>query len=153
VKAIVQDRYGAPTEVLQLREIDRPASSTGRVLLRVRAASVNSPGRRHVKAQPFLLRMGGGWARPKHPARGVDVAGVVDVIGSNVRRRFSGGRLDVFIAKRKDEDLAVLQGWAEAGRLVPVVDRVYSLTETAEVIRHASTSPARGKIIIRFGAS
>ena len=40
MKAIVQDKYGSP-EVLELRDIDKPAIGDDEVLVRIRAAGVN----------------------------------------------------------------------------------------------------------------
>jgi hypothetical protein len=39
MKAIVQDRYGSPDAVPQLKEIDRPVARDEEVLVRVRAAT------------------------------------------------------------------------------------------------------------------
>jgi NADPH:quinone reductase-like Zn-dependent oxidoreductase len=43
MNAIVQDRYGAPEQVLRLKDVDRPAVGGDDVLVRVRATSVNTP--------------------------------------------------------------------------------------------------------------
>ena len=43
MKAIVQDRYGAPQRVLKLEEVTRPSVGDDDVLVRVRATSVNTP--------------------------------------------------------------------------------------------------------------
>ncbi len=40
MKAIVQDRYGAP-DVLRLEDVERPVASDDEVLVRVEAAAVN----------------------------------------------------------------------------------------------------------------
>jgi len=86
MKAIVQDRYGS-TEVLQLREIPRPALEDDRVLLRVKAASVNSLDWRTMRGEPRMFRRQmGGLRAPANPVRGVDVAGVVEAVGKNVTR-------------------------------------------------------------------
>jgi hypothetical protein len=39
MKAIVQDKYGPPDDVPQLKEIDRPVITDDEVLVRVRAAT------------------------------------------------------------------------------------------------------------------
>ena len=41
MKAIIQDEYGAPEDVLQLQEIDKPTVGDGEALVRVRAAPVS----------------------------------------------------------------------------------------------------------------
>ena len=86
MKAIVQDRYGPP-EVLELREIDRPAVGDDDVLVRVRAASVNPQDWHIMRAQPFVIRASGYGARtPKKRIRGTDAAGQVESVGKNVTR-------------------------------------------------------------------
>jgi NADPH:quinone reductase-like Zn-dependent oxidoreductase len=41
MRAIVQDRYGTPDEVLHVREVEIPTPAPDEVLVQVRAASVN----------------------------------------------------------------------------------------------------------------
>jgi NADPH:quinone reductase-like Zn-dependent oxidoreductase len=45
-------------------------------------------------------------------------------------------------------DLSLLQELLAAGNIVPVIDRRYPLSETAEAIRYLETGRARGKVII-----
>jgi NADPH:quinone reductase-like Zn-dependent oxidoreductase len=86
MKAIVQDRYGAP-DVLQLREIERPVVRDDEVLVRVRAASVHADVWHVVAGWPYVLRlMGAGLRRPKNPVPGTDVAGQVESVGKSVTR-------------------------------------------------------------------
>ncbi len=84
MKAIVQDRYGAPERVLRLAEIDRPPVGDDDVLIRVRATSVNTPDWIMVTGVPYILRLRSGLRRPRTPVRGTDVAGVVEAAGRNV---------------------------------------------------------------------
>ena len=94
MKAIVYEKYGPP-EVLQLKEVAKPAPNDDRVLIRVHAASVNSYDGHLLKADPFLVRMmGGGLLRPKHTILGADIAGRVEAVGRNVRQFQPGD--DVF---------------------------------------------------------
>ena len=86
MKAIVQDRYGSP-EVLELREIERPAAGDGDVLVRVRAASVNPQDWHIMRASPFIVRASGyGLRVPTKPIRGTDAAGLVEAVGKDVTR-------------------------------------------------------------------
>ncbi len=83
MKAIVQDMYGS-ADVLQLREIDRPEIGADDVLLRVHAAGVDF-GVWHLMAGfPYAVRLVMGVRRPRNPVRGMEVAGVVEAVGSNV---------------------------------------------------------------------
>lgn len=62
--------------------------------------------------------------------------------------RFVGQRLSFFIAKLLNTDLVILKELIEAGKVTPVIDRTYPLSETAEAIRYAEAGHARGKVVI-----
>ena len=69
MRAVVQDRYGPP-DVLELREVERPAIGDGDVLVRVHAASVNPQDWHIMRASPFIVRTTGNGLRvPKQPIR------------------------------------------------------------------------------------
>jgi NADPH:quinone reductase-like Zn-dependent oxidoreductase len=89
MKAILQDRYGSP-DLLKLAEIDKPALEDDRVLVRVRASSVNAGDWRAVRANPFFIRLISGLRRPKDPMVGADAAGVVEAVGANVTDLHAG---------------------------------------------------------------
>jgi NADPH:quinone reductase-like Zn-dependent oxidoreductase len=84
MKAIVQERYGAPERVLKLEDVDRPSAGGDDVLIRVRATSVNTPDWITVTGVPYILRLRSGLRRPRTPVRGNDVAGLVEAVGKNV---------------------------------------------------------------------
>ncbi len=87
MKAVIQDKYGSPDDVLRLQEIDMPVAGDDDVLVRVRAASVHADIWHVVTGRPSVLRlMGGGFARPKNPVPGTDMAGTVEAVGRNVTR-------------------------------------------------------------------
>ena len=86
MKAIVQDVYGS-TDVLELREIDKPAIGVDEVLVRVQAAGVDRGVWHLMAGRPYLVRTAGyGLRKPKHRVRGSDVAGRVEAIGKDVTR-------------------------------------------------------------------
>jgi NADPH:quinone reductase-like Zn-dependent oxidoreductase len=86
MKAIVQDTYGS-TEVLELREVDRPAIAADEVLLRVHAAGVDRGVWHLMTGLPYPIRLAGyGLRAPKTPVLGSDVAGVVAAVGADVTR-------------------------------------------------------------------
>ncbi len=71
MKAIVQDDYGSPDDVLELREIDMPAVGDDEVLVRVHAASVHPDVWHVVRGLPYVLRlMGAGLLRTKERCSG-----------------------------------------------------------------------------------
>jgi NADPH:quinone reductase-like Zn-dependent oxidoreductase len=53
-----------------------------------------------------------------------------------------------FIAKINQKDLAFLKGLLEAGKVVPVIDRRYALSDAAEALRYLEQGHARGKIVL-----
>jgi NADPH:quinone reductase-like Zn-dependent oxidoreductase len=53
-----------------------------------------------------------------------------------------------FIAKSNQKDLVTLKELMEAGKIVPVIDRRYTLSETAQAIKHLEEGNVRGKVII-----
>jgi NADPH:quinone reductase-like Zn-dependent oxidoreductase len=53
-----------------------------------------------------------------------------------------------YLAVAKHEDLVVLKELIEAGKVTPVIDRTYSLSETPEAFRYLNEGHARGKVVI-----
>jgi len=83
MRAIVQEGEGS-ADVLHLREIAKPALADDRVLVKVRAASVNALDWHSVHGST-LMRVAAKVMRSKSdPVRGVDMAGVVEAVGKNV---------------------------------------------------------------------
>jgi NADPH:quinone reductase-like Zn-dependent oxidoreductase len=84
MKAIRFARYGSP-DVVQLTEVERPAPKDGEVLVKVHAASVNAYDWHFMRGSPMLVRVSGsGLRKPKDQRLGVDLAGRVEAVGSNV---------------------------------------------------------------------
>jgi len=73
---------------------------------------------------------------------------VAGLLETAVRSRFGSQRIPFFLASNSKEDLIVLTELIEAGKVRPVIDRTYPLTETAEAIRYLETGHARAKVVI-----
>jgi NADPH:quinone reductase-like Zn-dependent oxidoreductase len=69
------------------------------------------------------------------------------------RARVLRQRIVVFIAKDSPDDLRTLLDLVEAGKLKPVIDRAYPLSQTADALRYLETGRARGKVVITVSAS
>jgi NADPH:quinone reductase-like Zn-dependent oxidoreductase len=70
------------------------------------------------------------------------------VIRANVLKRSVDHRLRPFLLSPKLEDLVALKELIEAGKITPVIDRTYPLSETPEAIGHVGEGHARGKVAI-----
>ena len=83
---MVYTRFGPP-EVLHLKEVEKPIPKDNEILIKVHAASANAYDWRHLRADPFLIRlMGAGLLKPKHKILGADIAGQVEEVGGNVKQ-------------------------------------------------------------------
>lgn len=100
MKAIVTTRYGS-ADGMELRDVDKPAVTDDRVLVRVHATCVNAFDWHMMRGLPYLARVGEGLRQPKTRVLGLDVAGVVEAAGGNVTDlkpgdRVFGSRLGAF---------------------------------------------------------
>jgi NADPH:quinone reductase-like Zn-dependent oxidoreductase len=59
-----------------------------------------------------------------------------------------GQKMGNLSARPKKKDLAFVKELVEAGKVKPVIDRCYPLSETAEALRYLEEGHARGKVII-----
>jgi len=80
MKAIVYTKFGPP-DVLQLKEVRKPAPKGNEVLIKIYATTV-------VKEDPDWRASPGfnGFLKPRHPILGQELAGEVEAIGSAVTR-------------------------------------------------------------------
>ena len=100
MKAIVYRCYGSP-EVLKLEEIAKPSEADDRMIVKVRAASVNPLDWHYMRGEPYFMRAMAGMGKPESIHMGVDFAGTVESVGKNVTRfkpgdEVFGGRTGAF---------------------------------------------------------
>ncbi len=62
--------------------------------------------------------------------------------------RFVSQSLSMFVARINPKDLTVLGELIAAGKVMPVIDRRYPLSEAPEAIRYLEQGHARGKVVI-----
>lgn len=60
----------------------------------------------------------------------------------------AGRKLGAFTAQPKQEDLFFLKTWAEEGKVKPVIDKRYPLSETAQALYYLGEGHVRGKVIL-----
>src|SRR5579863_9224051 len=86
MKAIVRSGYGSP-DVLSLEEIDRPVVRDDQVLVRILASSVVTADIDYLRGRPLGARIVPGLyglPRPTNRGLGLNVAGQIEAVGSNV---------------------------------------------------------------------
>ncbi len=84
MKAAVRVRYGPPSGVLNIKEIDKPGPAAGEVLIKVFASSANRTDYHVLTGKPNFMRLFTGLSKPRLTVTGSDFAGQVEAIGSNV---------------------------------------------------------------------
>ncbi len=80
--------------------------------------------------------------------------GIVGRLGGElnayVRSRFVSEKFITYIATLNKADLTILGDLMRAGKVTPVIDRTYKLSETADALRYLETGHARGKVVIKL---
>ena len=124
MKAIVQDEYGLP-DALVLKDIDKPVVKDDEVLVRVHAASVHPDVWHVLRGLP----------------RGLKLVVMSPFVSQLPALNFS--------MPSKKDSMTVLKELLEAGKITPVIDRTYPLSEVPEAIRYLEEGHALGKVLIR----
>jgi len=99
-----------------------------------------------------------------HLRRALTPRGTLVIVGGEEGGRWLGGtgrllralvlspfvrqRLRSFVARVSKEDLQYLTELIETGKVTPVIDRTYPLSEAPEAIRYLEEGHARGKIVL-----
>jgi NADPH:quinone reductase-like Zn-dependent oxidoreductase len=106
----------------------------------------------------------GGNRSISHLRRALSPEGTLVLVGGEGGGRWIGGmerqvwalaispfvrqKLKMFVAREHHEELQVLSELIEAGKITPVIDRTYPLSQAADAIRYLEKGHARGKIVI-----
>ncbi|ASP95881.1 NAD(P)H-quinone oxidoreductase [Sinorhizobium meliloti] len=100
-RAVIASRPGGP-EVLQVVERPRPVPGEGEMLVRVRAAGIN---------RPDVMQRQGNYPPPPGASEvlGLELAGVVESLGSGVRRFKPGDRVMALVHSGAYAEWAVVQ--------------------------------------------
>jgi NADPH:quinone reductase-like Zn-dependent oxidoreductase len=82
------------------------------------------------------------------PGPGQWVGPIARMAAAKVVSRFWRQPVRFFIAKPSRDDLLVLKGLIEAGKVVPVIDRTYPFAEIPDAVRRVESGEAMGKVVI-----
>jgi len=97
--------------------------------------------RRALAPQGMLVPNGGGFDH-----RWIASGG--RLISAKVSFAFVSQSLATFIVSPKQENLVLLTELIESGKVTPVIDRTYPLSETRQAIDHVGRGHARGKVVV-----
>lgn len=85
MKAVVHQKYGS-AEVLQLKEVEKPAPGKNEILVKVSATTVTPVDCVFRGGKQYAARMFTGLTKPKRPILGSELSGVVEAVGKNVKQ-------------------------------------------------------------------
>ena len=76
------------------------------------------------------------------------IAPVARILGAKLLSRFGSRTFEMLLTDMTREDLLFLKELIEAGKIMPVIDRRYPLSEVPDAIRYLETMHARAKVVI-----
>lgn len=85
MRAVRLHCYGGPA-TLHVQWLPVPTPSAHQVLVQVHVAATNPLDWHELRGQPYVMRLDGGFGRPKRGTFGADFAGVIAAIGDSVTR-------------------------------------------------------------------
>ncbi len=135
MKAMVYTQYGSPSDVLRLKDIEKPTPKDDEILIKVQASSINSAELHLIKADPFLARLGTGFLKPTKTIPGADIAGRIEAVGKDVKQFKVGD--DVF------GDLSGC-GWGAFAESVCANENALLLKPTNMTFEQAAAVPLAG---------
>ena len=159
MKAAIVERYGPP-DVVHIGDAPKPVPAPDQVLVRVHATTVNRTDCGELRPHPLLLgRLLYGLFRPKRRIFGLDFAGVVETVGTNVASFKIGDRVFGMCPSRSDGAHADYVCVRESGAIAPMPpDRPFGEAVVCEGAFYADAGLSKfgvgkGHRILVYGAS
>ena len=76
------------------------------------------------------------------------LGGIDRQLRAQVLSLFVRQKLGTWISTEREEDLETLRELLEAGKVMPVIDRTFPLSEVHEAVRYLREGRPRGKVVI-----
>jgi NADPH:quinone reductase-like Zn-dependent oxidoreductase len=99
--------------------------------------------RRVLKPEGICVMIGGGG-----PNEGNWVGPMSRPIKAKLMSPFIDQKIGMMMAEGNKDDLTILADLMQSGKVTPVIDRTYPLSEIREAVRYVETGRARAKVII-----
>lgn len=74
------------------------------------------------------------------------------VVKSFLLSPFQRHLTSMYLSTPNGKDLTLLKDWIEAGKITPIIDRTFPLSDTLEAFRYLDEGHARGKVVITISA-
>ncbi len=155
MKAVVAHTYGPP-DVLRIEDVARPVPKDNEVLVKVHASTVTRSDCGFRGADPFITRFFMGITKPKQPIVGMELAGVVEEIGSAVREFGVGDEVFGMRSGANAEYVCVREAGSLAHKPAGLsFEEAAALPDGASIARAclAKTELGPGKRIVVYGAT
>jgi NADPH:quinone reductase-like Zn-dependent oxidoreductase len=133
MKAIVYSKYGSP-DVLQLKEVEKPAPKDDEALVKVHVASINAADLEILRGN-WSARFGGP-LKPRHKILGSDIAGRIEAVGRNVKKFQPGDEIW--------GDLSIPLGYGAFAEYVCVPEKALRLKPAKMTFEEAASMPSAG---------
>src|SRR5882672_7325260 len=91
-----------------------------------------------------LAGIGGAGIRPESGRR------ILGNFKTAFQSKFTSQKFVFYIAKLTKDDLNVLRDLMQSGKVAPVIDRTYKISETQDAVRYLEEGHARGKVVINL---
>lgn len=152
MKAIVCTKYGPP-EVLQIKEVEKPAPKDNEVLIKIHAAAVTVSDCivRSGKVNILLwipMRIFVGFRRPGRSILGLELAGEIEETGKDIKRFKKGDRVFAFTG-RKFGTYAEYTCMREDGLFMPG-DGLVTIKPANASYEEAASVPSRGTLALYY---
>ena len=139
MKAVLYEKYGAPEDVLELLDVEKPVPRDNEVLVKVYASSVNVEDLDYLTGRSWAVRMLGP-LKPKYQTLGFDVSGQVEDVGKDVKE-----------FKRGDEVMGDLfnHGFGAFAEYVCAPEKALVLKPASMTFEEAATVPSRAILALQ----
>lgn len=110
---------------------------------------IDNVGNHSLSANRRVLKPNGRYVMVGGP-KGKWIKPMDRVIAAMMYSKFVHQEMGMMMARANKDDLALLSELMQQGKVTPVIDKRYKLSEAGEAMRHLETGRARGKIVIQL---